>query len=147
VGRCAFLYNVEEGVKEYVLTLKGVKEIIEPQNYAAYHINHESAPDLIVLAEKKYLFIPEPLLEKYKGMHGSFDEQDVPLYMTGAGIPEGYTECSHTDIAPIICSLLDIDPKTTFDGDIPEIKEKSKKAYGYCGLVLVGIVIYLLVKH
>ncbi len=146
VGRCAFLYNVEEGVKEYVLKQKGVKEIIEPQDYAKYHIDHERAPDLIVLAEKDYLFIPEPILKNYKGMHGSFDEQDVPLYMAGAGIPEGYIECSHVDIAPVICELLGIDV-TTFEGDIPEIKEKSQKAHGYAVLVLAGIVIYFLVKN
>lgn len=146
VGRCAFLYNVEEGVKEYVLEQKGVKAIIEPQDYATYHIDHERAPDLIVLAEKNYLFIPEPLLKNYKGMHGSFDEQNVPLYMAGAGIPEGYIECSHVDIAPVICTLLGLDTPATFDGDIPEIKEKSKKAHGYAVLVLAGIVIYFLVK-
>jgi len=143
VGRCAFLYDIEEGVKEFVLTQKGVKQIIEPDEYPQYHINHETAPDLIVLAEKDYLFIPEPLLQYYKGMHGSLDEQDIPLYMTGAGIPQGYTECNHVDIAPLIVHLLTLETDVQFDGKLPEVKEKE--ASGYIVLVLTGIALYLLV--
>lgn len=144
VGRCAFLYDLEEGVREFVLEQEGIKEIIEPKDFPEYHIDHEDAPDLIVLAEKEYIFIPEPLLKYYKGMHGSLDEQDVPLYMAGAGIPHGYTECSHVDIAPVICSLLNLETDIQFDGKIPEIKEKE--AAGYLWLVLVGVVVYLFMR-
>ena len=144
VGRCAFLYDVEEGVKEFVLDTRGVKEIIEPEDYPTYHIEHVAAPDLIVVAEEGYLFIPEPLAKYYKGMHGSIDEQDIPLYMTGAGIPQGYTTCDHVDIAPLVCDLLDLDTDIHFDGTLPEVKEKE--AEGYVILVLAGIVLYFLVR-
>ncbi len=144
VGRCAFLYDLEEGVREFVLQQEGIKEIIEPEDFPEYHIDHEDAPDLILLAEKEYIFIPEPLLQYYKGMHGSLDEQDVPLYMAGAGIPHGYTECSHVDIAPLICSLLNLETDIQFDGKIPEIKEKE--AAGYLWLVLAGFVVYLFMR-
>ena len=144
VGRCAFLYDVEEGVKEFVLDTRGVKEIIEPEDYPTYHIEHVAAPDLIVVAEEGYLFIPEPLAKYYKGMHGSLDEQDIPLYMTGAGIPQGYATCAHVDIAPLVCHLLDLDTDIHFDGTLPEVKEKE--AEGYVILVLAGIVLYFLVR-
>jgi alkaline phosphatase D len=144
VGRCAFLYDVEEGVREFVLDTRGVKEIIEPEDYPTYHIDHVAAPDLIVVAEEGYLFIPEPLAKYYKGMHGSLDEQDIPLYMTGAGIPQGYTTCAHVDIAPLVCDLLDLDTDICFDGTLPEVKEKE--AEGYVILVLAGIVLYFLVR-
>jgi hypothetical protein len=144
VGRCAFLYNVEEGVKEFILDTRGVKEIIEPEDYPTYHLDHDAAPDLIVLAEEGYLFIPEPLAKYYKGMHGSLDEQDIPLYMTGAGIPQGHITCSHVDIAPLVCDLLDLDTDIHFDGTLPEVKEKE--AEGYIILVLAGIVLYLLMR-
>jgi alkaline phosphatase D len=144
VGRCAFLYDVEEGVREFVLDTRGVKEIIEPEDYPTYHIEHVAAPDLIVVAEEGYLFIPEPLAKYYKGMHGSLDEQDIPLYMTGAGIPQGYTTCDHVDIAPLVCDLLDLDTDICFDGTLPEVKEKE--AEGYVILVLAGIVLYFLVR-
>jgi predicted AlkP superfamily pyrophosphatase or phosphodiesterase len=144
VGRCAYLYDLEAGVREFVLEQEGVKEIIEPEEFSEYHIDHRDAPDLIVLAEEGYIFIPEPLIQYYKGMHGSFDEQDIPLYMTGAGIPQGYTECSHVDIAPLICHLLDVEPGVHFDGGIPEIKEKEAAAY--CWLVIVSVAVYILMK-
>jgi hypothetical protein len=141
VGRCAFLYNIEEGVKEFVLQQEGVKEVIEPYQYPDYHIDHGTAPDLILIAKKGYLFIPEPLLKYYKGMHGSLDEQETPLYMTGSGIPTGYTECNQTDITPLIVHMLSLETDTQFAGNIPEIKEK--KVAGYAVLVLVGIALYL----
>lgn len=145
VGRCAFLYDVEEGVKEYVSELEGVETIIEPAEYKQYHVDHSTAPDLILLAEEDYLFIPEPLLQYYNGMHGSLDEQDVPLYMTGAGIPQGYTECGHTDIAPLIVHLLSLESNVSFDGAIPQVKEKE--ANGSFVLVLLGVALYLLVRR
>lgn len=143
VGRCAFLYDVEGGVKEYVSDLDGVQTVIEPSEYAAYHIDHPAAPDLVLLAEEGYLFIPEPLLAYYKGMHGSLDEQDIPLYMTGAGVPQGYTQCNHVDIAPLIVHLLRLKTDADFDGDIPEVEEKE--ASGYVVLALVGVVLYVLI--
>lgn len=148
VGRCAFLYNVEEGVKEFVLKQKGVKGIIEPEDYPEYHIDHKTAPDLIVLAEKDYLFIPEPLLKNYKGMHGSTDEQDTPLYMAGPGIPQGYTRCNQVDIAPLICFLLGLDTDIDFDGRIPEVTApQEKEASCSFVLVLMGICLYILVER
>ena len=145
VGRCAFLYGVEEGVKEYISELEGVKKVIEPAEYSEYHVDHPTAPDLILLAEEDYLFIPEPLLKYYNGMHGSLDEQDVPLYMTGAAIPQGYTECSHVDIAPLIIHLLSLETDANFDGEIPEVKEKE--ASGYFILVLLGVTLYIVVRR
>lgn len=147
VGRCAFLYGLEEGVEEFVLDQKGVKDVILPEDYPTYHIDHERAPDLILLADEDYLFIPEPLLKNYKGMHGSFDEQDIPLYMMGSGIPEGYTECSLVDIAPLVCHLLDLDTDVIFDGTIPVVEEKkAQEAEGYIVFVLAGIVLYLFMR-
>jgi len=145
VGRCAFLYNVEAGVKDFVEELEGVKKVIEPGDYSLYHVNHSTAPDLIILAEDDYLFIPEPLLKYYKGMHGSFDEQDIPLYMTGAGIPQGIIQCNHVDIAPLVVHLLNLETDITFDGVVPQVEEK--KAGGYVGLVLLGVVVYILARR
>lgn len=145
VGRCAFLYETEEGVKEFVLNIEGVKQIIEPEEYAEYHIDHETAPDFVLLAEEGYLFIPEPLLPYYKGMHGSLDEQDIPLYITGAGIPQGYIKCDHVDIAPLIVHLLTLETDVQFDGDIPDVREKE--ATGYVVLAVAGIVLYLVVTR
>lgn len=141
VGRCAFLYNIEEGVREFALQQKGVKEIIEPQQYPDYHIDHETAPDIILTAKEGYLFIPEPLLKYYKGMHGSLDEQETPFYMTGNGVPTGYTECNQVDITPLIVYMLSLETDTQFAGNIPEIKEK--KASGYAILVLLGVALYI----
>ncbi|MBU7021317.1 MAG: alkaline phosphatase family protein [Theionarchaea archaeon] len=142
VGRCAFLYDVEEGVREYVSSLEGVDRVVEPEEYSAFHINHRNAPDLILLAKKGYLFIPEPLLQYYRGMHGSPDEQDVPLYMTGAGIPTGYVECSQVDITPLVVELLGLETDVKFDGSVPQIQEK--KAQGYGILVVAGVVFYII---
>ncbi|MBU7017740.1 MAG: alkaline phosphatase family protein [Theionarchaea archaeon] len=148
VGRSAYLYDMEEGVEEFILTLKGVKEVIEPKDYPQYHIDHENAPHLIVLAEKDYLFIPEPLLENYKGMHGSPDERDTLVYMAGKGIPEGYTECYQVDIAPLVCYMLDLNSGVVFDGSIPVIKEKKpEEAHGFVVLVLAGILLYLMISR
>jgi hypothetical protein len=122
-----------------------VETIIEPEDYPNYHVNHRSAPDLIVLAEDGYLFIPEPLLKYYKGMHGSLDEQDIPLYMTGAGIPEGFIQCSHVDIAPLIVHLLALETDVHFDGRIPQVQEK--KASGYISLVILGAALYILITR
>ncbi len=139
VGRCAFLYDTEEGVKEFVSKIDGVKTIIEPQDYVKYHVDHRNSPDLIVLAREDYLFIPEPLLKYYRGMHGSVEEMDIPLYMDGAGIPQGYTECSQVDIAPLIVSLLNLETDAAFDGSIPQIE---KEASGYGILVLCGLLFF-----
>lgn len=144
VGRCAFLYHVESGVKEFVSDQKGVEEIIEMTEYSVCHVDHRTAPDLIVTAEDGYLFIPEPLLKNYRGMHGSFDEQDVPLYMTGEGIPRMYTEVNQVDITPLIVHLLNLESGVTFDGSLPQVKEKE--ASSYFVLVLLGIALYVLFR-
>jgi hypothetical protein len=144
VGRCAFLYGVEEGVPAFLTGIEGVKTVIEPSQYPAYGMDHDNAPDLILLAEEGYLFIPEPLLPYYKGMHGSPDEADIPLYMIGAGVPSGVISCDHVDIAPLICSLLQIESDVQFDGVIPQVKEKEARGYGIA--VLLGIAVIILFK-
>jgi predicted AlkP superfamily pyrophosphatase or phosphodiesterase len=145
VGRSAFLYNLEEGVEEYVSGLEGVDMVIEPEEYPTYHVDSEGAPDLILVAKKGYLFIPEPLLPYYKGMHGSFDEQDIPVYMTGAGIPSGYIECSQVDIAPLVVELLSLETDTEFDGSVPLIQEKEVSGYGV--LVCAGVILYIILRR
>ncbi|MBU7014285.1 MAG: alkaline phosphatase family protein [Theionarchaea archaeon] len=145
VGRCAFLYDVEEGAREFVSNLEGVERIVEPDAYPTLHVDHESAPDLILVAKKGYLFIPEPLLQYYRGMHGSFDEQDIPLYMTGAGISSGYVECSQVDIAPLVVELLGLEPGVAFDGSVPQVQEKKVQGYGI--LVVAGVVLYLIGRN
>jgi len=143
VGRSAFLYEVEEGVDDFVAHMEGVAAVVHPDEFADYGLDHAQAPDLILLAEDSYLFIPEPLLSYYKGMHGSMEEADVPLYMTGAGIPTGEISCKQVDIAPVVCTLLSV-AYTGFDGTVPMVKEKEARGYGV--MVLLGIAVGILFK-
>ena len=144
VGRCAFLYDVEEGVPAFCAGIEGIDTIMEPSQYGELGIDHASAPDLVLLAKEGYLFIPEPLLPYYKGMHGSPDEADIPLYLIGAGIPPGVISCNHVDIAPLVCSLLQVESDVEFDGTVPMVKEKEARGYGIA--VVLGIACMILFK-
>jgi alkaline phosphatase D len=144
VGRCAFLYELEPDVTSFVADMEGIASIITPDQYSTYGVDHHRAPDLILLAEEGYLFIPQPLLAYYKGMHGSLQETDVPLYMTGAGIPSGSVSCNHVDIAPLVCSLLSVESTVAFDGTVPQVKEKEARGYGIAAVL--GIILIILFK-
>ena len=79
-------------------------------------------PDLILESEPGYVFLPQPMIDEYKGQHGSSNDSDmiIPMIMVGGGIPAG-AGIDATDlraIAPLVCKLLGI-PAGDFEISAP----------------------------
>lgn len=105
----------EQEVIAYFEGMEGVAAIYPSDSELAVSrgIVNENNPDLILDTEPGYVFLPPPMLDEYRGQHGSPDDTDmiIPMIFAGSGIPAG-AGIEATDlraIAPLVCYLLGID--------------------------------------
>ena len=104
----------KQAVIDFFSAMEGVGEIIERGSARAAELGVDSVdgPDLILNAEPGYIFLPPPMVDEYRGQHGSLEKSDmtIPMIMVGAGIPAG-AGIDMTDLrclAPLACQLLGI---------------------------------------
>lgn len=128
-GRNGYIWLNGDSQEEMVNLLKqqeGIDKIIikGSEDAKALRIDNAACPDIVMNSKPDYLFIPEALLSKYKGMHGTLDDTDmlVPMLWFGSGIPvnRSLKDPELVDIAPIVCKLLGL-KAGTFDGKVPEV--------------------------
>ena len=77
------------------------------------HVASEYNADLMLESEPGYVFLPQPMIDEYKGQHGSSNDSDmiIPMIMVGSGIPAGAGIEPQTDLralAPLAFKLLGI---------------------------------------
>lgn len=136
-GRNAYVWLNGENEAEVVSFLQkqnGVKKITSKGSIQAkdLKVDCERCPDLILDSKPGYLFIPEALLGKYQGMHGSTEDTDlsIPIICFGKGIPQKkqMKEAKIIDLVPIASQLMGFEG-CEFDGRIPELVEAKEINY------------------
>ena len=116
-GRIGFIWlngTDEAAVVDYFSNMEGVAAIFpgDSQTAQEYGAVSENGADLILETEAGFVFLPPPMLNEYRGQHGSSNDSDmvIPMIMVGGGIPAG-AGIEPTDlraIAPLVCKLLNI---------------------------------------
>lgn len=136
-GRNGYIWLNGENQDKVVSFLKkqeGIDKIILKSSDEAkkLKIDNSACPDIILNSKPGYLFLPEDLLYKYKGMHGSLDETDmiVPVIWFGSGIPQNknIVNSNIVDIMPVSCKLLNITANNV-DGKVPDINDDINNKY------------------
>ena len=116
-GRIGFIWlngNDEGAVIDYFVNMEGVAAVFPGQSDVAKSMGvaSEINADLMLETESGYVFLPQPMIDEYKGQHGSSNDSDmiIPMIMVGGGIPAG-AGIQQTDlraIAPLAFKLLGI---------------------------------------
>ena len=116
-GRIGFIWlngNDEAAVTEYFVNMEGVAAVFPGQGEVAESMGvaSEINADLMLETEAGYVFLPQPMIDEYKGQHGSSNDSDmiIPMIMVGGGIPAG-AGIEQTDlraIAPLVFKLMGI---------------------------------------
>lgn len=128
-GRNGYIWLNGDSQDEMVKFLKeqeGIDKIIikGSEDAKALRIDNAECPDIVLNSKSDYLFIPEELLSKYKGMHGTLDDTDmlIPMLWFGSGIPvnRSLIDPELVDITPVICKLMGF-TAGTFDGKVPKV--------------------------
>lgn len=136
-GRNAYIWlngDDENKVVSFFEKQEGIDKIIIKNSDESKNLKifNNDCPDIILNSKPDYLFIPEALLYKYKGMHGSLDETDtiVPIIWFGCGIPQNKNieNSSLLDLMPTACKLLNIETGK-IDGKVPEINNSININY------------------
>ena len=136
-GRNAYIWFNGDNEAEVISFLEkqdGVEKIITKGSIMAKElkVDCERCPDLILDSKPDYLFIPEALLEKYKGMHGSTEDTDlnIPIICFGKGIPQNkqMKEINIVDLVSIVSELMGFEGNES-DGKIPELVEARETNY------------------
>ena len=114
-GRIGFIWlngNDEAAVTEYFANMEGVAAVFPGNGDVAKSMGTASEvnADLMLETEPGYVFLPQPMIDEYKGQHGSSNDSDmiIPMIMVGGGIPAG-AGIQQTDlraIAPLAFKLL-----------------------------------------
>lgn len=117
-GRIGFIWlngNDEAAVTEYFANMEGVAAVFPGNGTIAEGLGTASElnADLMLETEPGYVFLPQPMIDEYKGQHGSSNESDmvIPMIMVGSGIPAGAGITPQTDLrslAPLAFKLLGI---------------------------------------
>ena len=106
----------EMEVIHYFANMEGVAAIFSGKDgeiAESLGVKSEYNADLMLESEPGYVFLPQPMIDEYKGQHGSSNESDmiIPMIMVGSGIPAGAGILQQTDlraIAPLAFKLLGI---------------------------------------
>lgn len=116
-GRTGYIWlngTDEAAVINFFSSVEGVAEIFPNHSERAteLRVTSEDGPDLILNSEPGYVFLPQPMIDEYRGQHGSPDNSDmiIPMILVGGGIPAG-AGIEPTDlraIAPLVCKLMGI---------------------------------------
>ena len=117
-GRIGFIWlngNDEAAVTDYFANMEGVAAVFpgkDSEVAKSLGVASDINADLMLETEPGYVFLPQPMIDEYKGQHGSSNESDmvIPMIMVGGGIPAG-TGIEQTDlraIAPLAFKLLGI---------------------------------------
>ena len=117
-GRIGFIWlngTDEAAVTEYFANMEGVAAIFPGKDgeiAQSLGVASDINADLMLESEPGYVFLPQPMIDEYKGQHGSSNESDmiIPMIMVGGGIPAG-AGIQQTDlraIAPLAFKLLGI---------------------------------------
>ncbi len=116
-GRTGYIWlngTDKQAVIDFFSGMEGVSEIIEKGSARAAELGVDSAdgPDLILNSVAGFVFLPQPMIDEYRGQHGSPDDSDmiIPMILVGGGIPAG-AGIELTDlraVAPLVCKLLGI---------------------------------------
>lgn len=104
----------EMAVIDHFANMEGVAAIFAGDTEVAKSMGvaSETGYDLLLESEPGYVFLPQPMLDEYKGQHGSSNDSDmvIPMIMVGGGIPAG-AGIEQTDlraIAPLVFKLMGI---------------------------------------
>ena len=104
----------EADVVSFFADMEGVAAVFSSHSSIATNrgVYSDDGPDLILETEPGYVFLPQPMIDEYRGQHGSYNDSDmiIPMVMVGGGIPAG-AGIEATDlraIAPLVCKLLGI---------------------------------------
>lgn len=117
-GRIGFIWlngTDEMEVTRYFANMEGVAAIFPGKDgeiAESLGVASEINADLMLESEPGYVFLPQPMIDEYRGQHGSSNESDmiIPMIMVGGGIPAG-AGIEQTDlraIAPLAFKLLGI---------------------------------------
>ena len=118
-GRIGFIWlngNDEAAVTKYFAEMEGVAAIFPGKDgeiARSLGVASDINADLMLETEPGYVFLPQPMIDEYKGQHGSSNESDmiIPMIMVGSGIPAGAGITPQTDLrslAPLAFKLLGI---------------------------------------
>ena len=120
----------KDAVESYFQNCEGVSEVIEKgsDRAAELKVNADTEPDLILISEDGYEFLPEPMLYLYQGQHGSLSDSDItiPMVWFGSGIPAGagLEDVSLLTIAPMVCQMMGL-PAGNFEESVPQLIAKQ----------------------
>ncbi len=117
-GRIGFIWlngTDEAAVTEYFTNMEGVAAVFPGKDgeiAESLGVASDINADLMLESEPGYVFLPQPMIDEYRGQHGSSNESDmiIPMIMVGGGIPAG-AGIEQTDlraIAPLAFKLLGI---------------------------------------
>ena len=117
-GRIGFIWlngTDEASVVDYFANMEGVAAIFPGKDgeiARSLGVASDINADLMLESEPGYVFLPQPMIDEYKGQHGSSNESDmiIPMIMVGGGIPAG-AGIETTDLralAPLAFKLLGI---------------------------------------
>ncbi len=132
-GNAAYLWFRHEITQEllsFLENIEGVEQVLTQEDMQELRLLHERSPDVILVAEERYMFQAAPLLVELgytQGSHGSLRDEDmlVPILFHGPNVPTTtIKESVVVDIVPSILFLRAWSEVFTLDFDgivLPEL--------------------------